>query len=244
MRYNSKALLLLLYSPDPMQPVLISETQLHAFLAKLTKTGLKSILFGLCRQQYVIKHSVSNQIVYSSTSMGREQCQALFPSLNRQSSQVSLLIFKQAPTSDKGFHYLRRACIKAKAVLLVRGVYLFPAGIPNLLKMELTKLYSRAVVILQVTNIESGFDWQTINESLQLWDVTSVYSGISKELSALLAKTNKQNIWVDKQKQQLSALLYQFIDVLAQDTGLVRLTLPEESQPLSILSRLQNIMTL
>lgn len=244
MRYNSKAILLLMYSPDPMQPVLLSEIQLHAYLAKLTKSGLKSILFGLCRQQYLAKHSVSNQLIYSLTNMGRERCQALFPSLDRQSGQVNLLIFKQAPSTDKGFHYLRKACLKAKAIILVRGVYLFPAGIPSYLKLELAQLYSRAVIVLQVSNIESGFDWQTISESIQLWDVATVYSGISKELAALLAKIDEQNVWVDKQKHQLSALLSHFIDTLTSDTGLETPTMPEVSRPLSILSRLQNIQLL
>lgn len=237
-------MLLLLYSPDPMQPVLMSEAKLHVFLAKLTKSGLKSILFGLCRQQYLAKHPISNQLVYSLTSLGRKQCQTLFPSLNRQSGQMSLVIFKQAPASDNGFHYLRKVCLKAKAILLARGVYLFPTGLPNLLKLEVAKLYSQAVIMLQVTHVESGFDWQTINESLQLWDVASVYSGISKELTTLLTKIDEQNAWADKQKHQISALLNHFIDTLALDTGLEAVALLEESQPQSILSRLQSIQIL
>lgn len=227
-----------------MVPVIMTESQIHLFFANLTKSGLKSIIFGLGQQGLVAKNQVVNEQLYSLSSLGREQCEALFPSLNQQAMDMSLLIFKQAPVSDQGFHYLRKRCLQVKAILLIRGVYLFPTGIPYSLKNEIKKLYKNAIIVLKVNSIESGFDWQAINEALQLWDMTSVYSGISKELTQLLTDFKSDKGWTYALKKHLSKLLERLIEALAVDAGLDRASLPDESRPLCILSRLQKIHTL
>lgn len=244
MRYNSTAILLLLFSSDPMVPVVMTESQIHLFLSNLTKSGLRSLLFGLCQQELIIKHSTSTEQLYSLSDMGRESCVAKFPSLNMQTMNLSLLIFKQAPPSDKGFHYLRTKCLQAKAIQLSRGNYLFSTGLPESLKVEIRKLYKDATIIFKVEAIESGFDWSTLNDSLQLWDLVSIYSGISKELTQLLTNFKEEKILTDGFKKKISELLNRFIEALSMDAGLDREGIPDRERPLFILSQLQQISRL
>lgn len=127
---------------------------------------------------------------------------------------------------------------------MARGVYLFPLGVSPSLRNQIEKLYRNNVVLMRVSEIESGFDWQTITESSELWDVASVYSGISKDVSRLLSQNLTHKSMLDSQKKQISLLINQFILNLKNDTGLHTTSLPEKESPLFLLSQLQKLIQL
>lgn len=244
MRHNSQTILLLQYHSDPLRPILLSEAELSLALSEISLSGLRSLLYGLVKKQLISKQHRGTTSAYCLTSLGRDWCRQSFPALMSQTLAMTILISRKAPITDRGFHYLRQSCLRGGGLMMARGVYLFPLGVSPSLRNQIEKLYRNNVVLMRVSEIESGFDWQTITESSELWDVASVYSGISKDVSRLLSQNLTHKSMLDSQKKQISLLINQFILNLKNDTGLHTTSLPEKESPLFLLSQLQKLIQL
>lgn len=243
MKHSSKKLLLWLYPETADQKRHVPIDQLDWVLSELTPAGRASLVRHLVRQQLVFIDKVHGYPSLSLSSHGKIQLEADFPALTASWSswdgKWQIIIFSEAPSTDKNFRYLRSVLLQARCFPLNRGVYLYPGDLPTKLVELLHQIYREKVVVAECTNWRFGDDSIFIGQTKLVKGLNEVYSGISKEAEELLIKKSKTNSLSDRQKRTLASIFDRFVTVLSDDIGLVSLYFPNNPDGMSILNSIK-----
>lgn len=245
MKENSKKILLFLYSSEN-DPIWLSLSQLSGALPGLSRAGLQSSLFLLDKKDFLRTDKTRVEWRYSLSSHGKSYLEELFPALCDDHEQWrgdwSVVIFLQAPKTDKNFRYLRSHLAKNRAISLTRAVYLFPGTISDVVRTELQKSYKNAVLVLRISEWLFGDDYKVIGQKAQLNDRFELYSSISRELERLIEIKTKNKVFTQQENSRFFSALDRFMSVLAIDEALLNFYFPELESAKKLLWRFQNTL--
>lgn len=245
MKENSKRILLFLY-PSENQPVWFNLAELQNLVPNLSHAGLQSALFLLDKKELIRIDKTQVESKYSLSSYGQSYLEDLFPALCESSEKWqgdwSLLIFLEAPKTDKNFRYLRSYLTQNKAVALTRAVYLYPGLISEKIKADLERSYKNSVLVLKVSKWLFGDDFKVIGQKAQLNDLFELYSSISKELDRLISLRSNEKSFTQQEKISFFSALSRFLSVLSTDPALLRLYFPQVESARQLLTKLQKCL--
>jgi len=251
MKENTRKILLFLYPTtesdqnNPDQQILLNFTKLRFLLPELSLSGFKSLLFYLEKNQYLLKHLINDEQLYSLTNYGKEQLEQQFPALSiaRRNWQGNwtMIVFLEAIKTDQNFRYLRNFLLKNGCFALNRGIFLFPGQLNDLVLAELNGRYRQGVMVYQLGDCIVGDEQIVIGQKIALSDSLRVYSGISKELEGLIEIISFTKKLKDQSKLDFYSIYDRFVAYLAEDSGLIHHYYPQVEGPLTILSKLQKI---
>jgi len=246
MKENNKRILLALYN-DQNEPLWISKTSLQALCPQLSTTGFRSALFLLEKRKFLQVDASISPPRYSLSSYGKSFLEGLFPALltaDVKEAQSALVVFLQAPKSDRNFRYLRTFLLDKQAVALTRAVFLLPAGLSAEVKLELERSYQGLVVVFGLQKWLLGDELQIIGQKVNVQDLLSLYSGLSKEIDRLLSMKNDEKTLMIQDKQQLSSAFDRFMTILAADKAALQAYFPQVVWAKEILKALQKLLLL
>lgn len=231
MKANTKQLLLAITRFDhKIEP--LSASLLKKIVAPdLTESGWRSLL-AWCQQKGWIKLHQSGRSKLTVYALPQAQTilATVFPAFSSQwvawRGDWSALIFLEAPSSDKGFRYLRRFCVEKQLMPMTRGVYLGPSWWLEKEFVSIAKLYKTATQLVQIKEFVSGPLNERIQQHYDVIGLSDIYSGISNQINDLLNKKDTQKTLKKQAISQISAILLQWSDVLALDLGVVRYYVP------------------
>lgn len=247
MKKNSKKLLLWLYKRTKTESwVSLSAVSL---VIPLSSTSLRALL-KLHQQSGLLTIDTTQPEWYIQiTPLGSELTSGLFPAVSdvyaAWDGRWTVLVFRQAPKTDKQFRYLRDQLVSIRAGAIARGVYLFPGDLPLSFVQLLRSLYnSGQVTVATVTEWQLGSLELLINDVFKLSDVAQLYSGISTEVQQLLAVGDTKKALNGADKEQLSSVFDRFYETTTQDIGLVSHYFSRVPTAIDLLHQMQLISTL
>jgi len=242
MKENSKKILLFLY-PTANDAVWFSFKELQGLVPNLSVAGLQSILFLLDKKDLLRIDKTQTEWQYGLSSYGKSYLEELFPALyesnDKWQGDWSLLIFLEAPKTDKNFRYLRSYLTQNKAIALTRAVYLYPGLISDKIKTDLQNSYKNAVLVLKVSEWLFGDDFKVIGQKAQLNDLFELYSSISKEIDRLISIRSNEKEFTEQAKTTFFSALSRFLSILYTDSALLRLYFPQVESAKQLLHKLQ-----
>jgi DNA-binding transcriptional regulator PaaX len=245
MKENSKKILLFLY-PSENEPVWFSFTELQSLVPNLSSAGLQSALFLLDKKELLRIDKTQVEPKYSLSSYGKSYLEDLFPALcesnEKWQGDWSLLIFLEAPKTDKNFRYLRSYLTQNKAIALARAVYLYPGFISEKIKTDLERSYKNSVLVLKVSEWIFGDDFKVIGQKAELNDLFELYSSISKELDRLISVKLNEKSFTQQEKDSFFSALSRFLSILDNDPALLRLYFPQVESARQLLVKLQKCL--
>jgi DNA-binding transcriptional regulator PaaX len=244
MKQTTKKILLWLYPTDVSTERVVNVDELRLILPELKDSGFRSLLNLLKKQHLISQENEAAQSVYRLTSYGKTSLEAEFPLFSNLmsdwSGEWSMIVFLNAPKSDKQFRYLRKFLIDNRCGQLSRGVYLYPGTIPTELHKLLLSMYVNAVLVTGVKGWLFGDERSVIIETFNLSDLKSGYSGISKEVYSLLKQKNIQKGFDGGDKQDICLVFDRLAILLNEDLGLFQHYYPDVRSGRELLSQLQN----
>lgn len=245
MKENSKKILLFLY-PSENEPVWLSFNQFQTLLPQLSASGLQSSLFLLDKKDFLRIDKTEIEPKYSLSSYGKSYLEDLFPALSGSNEKWqgdwSLVVFLEAPKTDKNFRYLRSYLTQNKAVSLTRAVYLFPGLIGEKIQSDLQHSYKNAVLVLKVSEWLFGDDFKIIGQKAGLTDVFELYSSISRELDRLIRIKGFNKIFTQQEKESFFSALSRFLSILSADAALLSFYFPQVEGARKLLAKFQNCL--
>jgi DNA-binding transcriptional regulator PaaX len=195
-----------------------------------------------------MERGAHNQLEIGITSFAIDALRAQFPAINKHfepwQGVWSLVVFLEAPPQDANFRFLRSKLIALNAGQLSRGNYLYPGELPPQLLDTLTSLYKTSVVVVQVDRWSFDDELTTIRSVFKLSDVFAVYSGISKEISQLLASAREQKELTDTQKIAVYTIYRRLYDPFLKDIGILGKYYSLVDDGITLLLKLQNALEL
>ena len=231
MKNTTKKILLWLYPSSVDEERIVDVEELRLILPELKNSGFRSLLNLLKKQQLVLGEETSGQTRYRLTSYGMSSLEAHFPSFSQSmshwSGQWSMIVFLNAPKSDKQFRYLRKFLVDKHCGQLSRGVYLYPGALTTEINDLLMKLYIGSVLVTGVEGWVFGDERSIIVDTFQLKDLKSGYSGIGKEIYQLLKKKNTKKSFEGRDKDEISLVFDRLVSFLDFDLGLLQYYYPE-----------------
>lgn len=245
MKENSKKILLFLY-PSENESVWWNLDELHDLLPHLSLAGLQSALFLLDKKDLLRIDKTQVKWRYSLSSYGQSYLEELFPALcdsnEKWQGDWSLIIFLEAPKSDKNFRYLRSYLTQNKAIALTRAVYLYPGLLSAKVLADLQNSYKNAVLVMKISKWLFGDDFKVIGQKAQLNDLFELYSSISKELDRLISIKSNQKEFTQQEKINFFSVLSRFLSVLEIDPALLRLYFPQVESARKLLYKFQTCL--
>ena len=240
MKLNSKKLLLYLY-PLAGEQRRASFDQIKLFLPDLTEAGRQSLIRLLATKEFIFTDDLTGKQRLTISSYGQTQLELDFPVLKMNRStwqgQWSMLLFLQAPATDKNFRYLRTLVLSHRCLALKRGVYLYPGELPSAIQQTLQKTYRSAVVVVQFDKWKFGDEQIIIGQKASFKDIVSIYSGIGEELERLLTKLPNYKSLSRGQKQQINSIFDRLVIAMADDIGLLPNYFPHAPDGVALLNR-------
>lgn len=245
MKENSKKILLFLYPPEN-NTLWLTFPELQRLVPNLSQAGLQSSLFLLDKKDFLRIDKTQTEWKYALTSYGKSYLEDLFPALlskqGKWEGDWSIIIFLEAPKTDKNFRYLRSYLTKNKAISLTRAVYLLPGQLTEKIKVELEKSYRNAVLVLKVKEWLFGDDFKVIGQKAQLNDHFELYSSISKEVARLIRIKEDHKTFTQQENSSFFSALDRFLSVLSSDEALMDFYFPEVDGAKKILSQFQKCL--
>lgn len=247
MKKTSQRLLACMYSRNEPTPSLNSK-QLPLVLPDLSDSGRRSLIHWLEKSGLISSERLpfGRQLVI--TNLGRRSVEAIFPALlpkwDSWQGQWSLLLFLKPPVGDKGFRFLRTQVLLDNAFALSRGTYIKPGEFSSQFKALCERLYARSVMLMRVNEIEVGSIRPIAVKEYSLDELSILYSGLSKDIDALLSNVGEQKRLSTKQKQQIYHQIERFVTVLSEDPGITKYYFPESARPQTLLEKLQKLLML
>lgn len=246
MKNNSKKLLFLLY-PAHGEPAWFAVERLRWLFPNLTDSGYRSLLFLLQKKEllHVDRLAVEGKepdLVVRLSPHGQEAVSGQFPvlqSLERINASGKLIIFLQAPQSDKNFRYLRQLLSRQQLVALSRGVFYALGELDPLLLRELKQSYKNAVVVLSIGQWLVGDAYRIIGRKIALQDQFDLYSGVSTELDRLISLLPVTKEFSDQQKKQFLMAFTRLLSFLADSSPFFFYYSPQVRPLLNLLSQCQ-----
>ncbi len=225
MKKNALLVTTLLYPIGEGQDLFHTIDSAHAVVPHLSRGGVRSMLHLLVKRGVLASESLNAVSRFYLTSAGKEELIAQFPALDvvweTYSGEWHCIVFQDAPESDPQFRYLRSQVLKENALQLSRGVYVIPGAFSQEFLRTCQKLYGDAVALFTATSWDWGLERSVVTRNYALSDLATAYSGISREISLLLAKKKENNDLTNRQKQQFVSVYDRFRDLLCEDRGVV-----------------------
>lgn len=185
---NTKRTLVWLFPADEAERWL-SKTRISLVVPQLSPSGLRSLVYGLEKNQLILSRYESGQQVYGLTTIGKSLIETEIAGLKVSTLAVqnsSVLVFMQPPNSDRNFRYLRQFLIAHRWTAVTRGVFVF-SGQPTESTLEIVqRLYAQAVLIFSVSDWLWGDLRLVIGHGSNISQAGDIYSGISRELDGLI----------------------------------------------------------
>jgi len=246
MKQTTKKVLLWLYPIDTSAERVVSVDELRFVLPELKDSGFRSLLNLLKKQHLISQENEVAQSAYRLTSYGKTSLEAEFPlfsDLMRDwSGEWNMIVFLNAPKSDKQFRYLRKFLIDNRCGQLSRGVYLYPGTMPTELHKLLSGMYVNSVLVTGLKSWLFGDERSVIIETFSLLDLHSGYSGISKEVYQLLKQKNIQKGFDGGDKQDICLVFDRLVILLNDDLGLFQHYYPDTKSGKELLLQLQSVI--
>lgn len=244
MKQTTKKILLWLYTKETDVGRVVSVDQLRLILPDLKKSGFRSLLNLLKKQHLISQESSTTKTGYRLTSYGRTSLEAEFPVFSNQmndwSGEWSMIVFLNAPKSDMQFRYLRKFLLDNRCGQLSRGVYLYPGSLPSEMNKLLLNMYVNSVLVTGVKDWLFGDERSMVIETFNLSDLKSGYSGISKEIYALLKLRNDKKRSDGGDKRAICLVFDRLASLINEDLGLFQHYYPDVRSGDELLTQLQN----
>ncbi len=242
MKSNSKAILLAFFRGDS-QLVPLPVVAARLAVPTLSDSGWRSLLYGLAKHGYLDLLQNEDQRVGRVSSLGEQALKALFPALfsNQLALEWNCVFCLKAPRQDPGFRYFRAKILQYGGIPLQRGSYLLPGTIPKPFLDECALLYPSSVMIGKVSEWILGNSAKVFKEAFMLQDISGVYSGVSTEISRLLAKNNVEIQLIQRENKQVSSLFNRLMSAMTQDPGFVAQLLPNTPLPRQLITDWQSL---
>ncbi len=245
MKENSKKILLFLY-PSENQPIWLSFTEIAQLVPSLSKNGLQSSLFLLDKKEFLRVDKTKKEWSYSLSSYGKSYLEDLFPALSSNHEKWrgnwSLIVFLEAPKTDKNFRYLRSYLTQNKAIGLTRAVYAFPGDLSQKVQVDLQNLYKNSILVLKISEWLFGDDFKIIGQKAQLSDRFELYSSIGKEVERLIRIKEDSKIFTQQDFSSFFSALDRFLGVLDGDEALLHFYFPQVVEAKKLLSAFQKCL--
>jgi DNA-binding transcriptional regulator PaaX len=245
MKQTTKKILLWLYETAEVEDRQVAVDDLRLILPEITNSGFRSLLNLLKKQQLISQEEKEDKNQLRLTSYGRGSLEAEFPVfspvMNDWSGQWSLVLFSNAPKSDKQFRYLRKFLVDRQCGQLARGVYVYPGVLPSDVKTLLLKLYIGSVTVVSIDQWLFGDEQSIISGIYSLSDLKNSYSGISTEIHQLLKQKSTKKSIEDRDKQAVCLVFDRLVNSLHSDLGLLPHYYPDSKSGDQLLSQLQTL---
>lgn len=215
----------------------LSSTSLRALLKLHQKSGL--LLIDTTQAEWYVQ----------VTQQGRELINELFPAVSSTfatwEGHWTLIVFRDAPKTDKQFRYLREQLVTIQAGSVARGVYLYPGDLPVSTVELLRTLYSgKSVSVAKVNEWQLGSLEAIMNDVFKLSDIANLYSGISNEVSQLLTKRSGKKELNSSDKLVIRSVFDRLYETTAQDLGIVSHYFSRVRSVDEILTQMWSLLTL
>jgi len=225
MKFTSKKLLLWLYPFEVQNKRRVPYAEIGWLFPELTEDGYQSLARHLTSEQLIFTDELDGYLSLTLSSHGRTQLEADFPALKRVDQPWQgdwyVIVFLSAPKLDKSFRYLRTQLVKNLCYQLSRGVYLHAGKIGDELLKLFHDSYRENVVVYKTDKWLFGDDQIVIGQSSSLKDQITIFSGISKEVEALLTKKTNKKALSNQQKTRMCSIFDRFVAAFEQDVGII-----------------------
>ncbi|NCO12623.1 hypothetical protein GW926_03765 [Candidatus Pacearchaeota archaeon] len=246
MKQTTKKILLWLYPTEKGSQRVVNVDELRLILPELKNSGFRSLLNLLKKQHLISQEKSESEKEFRLTSYGKTSLEAEFPlfstSMSDWKGEWSMIVFLNAPKSDKQFRFLRKYLVDNHCGQLSRGVYLYPGSLPVELHKLLLSMYVNSVLVTGVKGWLFGDERSIIIETFSLADIKSGLSGISKEIYLLLKQKNNQKRSDEGDKQDICLVFDRLAILLSEDLGLFQHYYPDVRSGKELLSQLQGII--
>lgn len=216
---NTKKTLVWLY-PTAAEWRFVPKTRIGFVVPHLSPAGVRSLLYTLEKKQLILSQRINGELSYGLTTIGKATIETEIPILKgdqQANTEWSLLVFQQAPASDRNFRYLRQLLLANHWIALSRGVFIV-AGEPTLpLQQTIQKLYPQAVMIAGVNKWHWGDMRLVIGQSTAANQVSDIYSGISREIDRLIDQFLGEKNLDDQAKKEIVSTFDRLYTTLEQD---------------------------
>jgi len=229
MKEISKKVLVWLY-PVTRQKRWLPRSELDWLLRDRRPQSRRSLLKLLVDRRLVASEKYSGRHWLRLTQPGRELVNGLFWAQLEQppiSAGWQVVVFRSAPAGDPGFRRLRRRLRAVKAGQVTPGVYLVAGKLPPGLRRALIEDYPASVMVVATDSWSFGDQLSVIEDIFTLSDIKVAYSGVSTELSQLLAESEGGKWLTDRQKRQIYLVFDRFWEVFCDDSGLLARLSPQ-----------------
>ncbi len=242
---STKITLLLLYA-NQETPTYYSLDRVNAVLTALGITSQRSLWHLLEKNNYVVQDAFSQEKSVAITATGLEQLKQAFPILSEQltnwDKEWYAAVFLTAPASDANFRYLRTYLLAQYAASLSRGVYIFPSSMKQTIEFEIERSYHRSVTLTSFKPTDAALFEQQILALYSIKDIFYQYSGVSKSVGELLAKSGGKKVAINRQKKLVSSIVESLCSVGERDIGLVPDYFPQVPEYKQLLHSLQTAL--
>jgi len=246
MKQTSKKLLLWLYPIAELQHRRrVDYQQIQLILPKLTEDGRQSLIRLLESKELLFTDRLSTQLSLSISTYGKSLLEAQFPVLTQPADtttkQWGLILFMQAPNTDKNFRYLRNFLLADHCLALTRGTYLCVGKPSDSLLSLLEKSYRGAVLIVQFDNLLFGDELKIIGLKFGIESLVKSYSDIGKDIDSLLTKKINYKSLSDQQKRSIYSVYDRLFTNLELDHNLINRYFPQEKSGIFLLNQLKSL---
>lgn len=242
MKKNSKKLLLLLWSSPELGPRLIIKERLQPLFPDLTMAGWNSLILQLLRRGALVSEKSKLGEYLRITDLGRRMVSDVFPALSSTwrgwKGEWGAVIFLTPPKTDSNFRLLRAYLVKQGLRAVTRGWYVYPWPLPDTILQRCRSEYGPAVGVTKLSDWTVS-DFRAIITSVYgVFDLFSLYSGISKEIDYLLMPKHNRKGLNYQSKNQIGNIFDRFLQTLAADPGFFAALFPQDLSGEKILLKL------
>lgn len=220
----------------------LTKARISLVIPDLTEAGLRSLIYTLEKKQLILSQKSAGEISYGLTSIGKALIETEIAGLKASSQAAtdwSVLVFLQAPASDRNFRYLRLSLLQHRWQTLARGVFIYPGQPSESIMLTIQRLYARAVLIMGVADWKWGDIRLVIGQATNSGQLNDIYSGISRELDGLISEVISENELNQQAKSQFLSVFNRLYTALKLDFTQVGVEKPMLLTGVGLLSRLQ-----
>ncbi len=222
MKENTERILLALYPSDDAQWGL-SKQVLYGLVPHLSAGGKRSLLHLLQSDGSIALAQIGSETQVYLTPTGKRLLEQRFPALSDRwatwDGKWGCCVFVEAPTFDTQFRYLRQLVLKEGFFAVSRGVYFAPFPFSQVAMTELGERYAQATTVFTIASWQFEREQSFVLNELGIADVLTAYSGVSTEITQLLATFSDTTKATDQQKAQIYTVYDRFWEALGQDPG-------------------------
>lgn len=246
MRENTKRILTWLY-PIEGEMRLVPIEEVYELVEELTVAGRRSLVYHLVKEG-LVDQEVGEKDVFNLnkeagkarggtgkraggtylrlTKWGKSEIEREMAVLDQWWKEWSggwqLVILGESPSHDLEFRQLRSELKTNKAVMITRGVYLYPNTVAKGWDNNLRKIFGKylgSVWITAKTDFVFGDERNILFSKFDLNGLSKSYSGVSRELERLLRNKEAKKISIQSYKTELLQIFNRLFYIGESDLG-------------------------